>query len=339
MVGFINASTPGNGGLAAGMMVGDYIQKKRKEAQDREIEQNRLKGLASGFLKVRSGDDSGWDELANADPNVAMNMWNSQQKLNQDNTFGVGSAKGEYAQLLALDNDPNTSPEMKERIRLRMGVLEKDPNIAYENSVGTNRGKVVGQYEGKEWEKGQKGWTNISGQNRILKGSEAERDWLKENNKLLRNNEMAIRAGKTVISDIQALKRLYKENPGSISGFSASMTNFIPGTVAADAKARADSIKGNIAVDNLLNIKQSGAGLGQVPQSQADMLSGLFGSLSQTQNDREFMDTLDRIEQIYSEVIKSAENENKGVYDVIYNPNESKVEKAKSLYEKYGLEE
>lgn len=297
-----------------GMGIGSAFRQRQAEDAER-----------AAVGKLLSGDDSGWSDWGKVNPQAAMNAYTNQQRLNRSNSFGVGSAKGEYAQLLALDNDPNTPPEMKERIRLRMGVLEKDPSIAYTNSVETNKGKVVGQYQGKEIEKGQKGWTNILGQNKIIKGSEAERDWLKENNKLLKNNEMAIRAGKTVISDIQALRRLYKENPDSISGFSASMTNFIPGTVAADAKARADSIKGNIAVDNLLNIKQSGAGLGQVPQSQADMLSGLFGSLSQTQNDREFMDTLDRIEQIYSEVIKSAENENNGVYDVIYDPNEQKV--------------
>lgn len=76
MVGFIQATGSGNGGLAAGMKIADYVQNKKKE-------EDRLKGLASGFLKVRSGDDSGWDELANADPNVAMNMWNSQQALDQ----------------------------------------------------------------------------------------------------------------------------------------------------------------------------------------------------------------------------------------------------------------
>lgn len=78
MVGFINASTPGNGGLAAGMKIAEYVQNKKKE-------EDKLKGLASGFLKVRSGDDSGWDELANADPNVAMNMWKAQKALDQKN--------------------------------------------------------------------------------------------------------------------------------------------------------------------------------------------------------------------------------------------------------------
>lgn len=287
----------------------------------------KQRGLASGFSKVLAGDKSGWQEMANADPVTTMDAWNKQQTLkqrNNQNTFGVGTAKGEYAQLLALRNDPKTPPEMLPSIDRRMNVLEKDPNIVLQDAINRSLGTKQGNYYGDQWTRGQKGWTSVNGQDKVLKGSEAEREWLKDNNKVLTNNDMAIRAGKTVLADIEALERMHQKDPQSISGFSASMTNFIPGTVAADAKARADSIRGNIAVDNLLNIKQSGAGLGQVPQSQAEMLSGLFGSLSQTQNDAEFMNTLNRIKGIYSDIIKSAESENRGVYDKVYDPKAQK---------------
>lgn len=295
------------------------------------VELNRRNGLASGFSKIQAGDESGWAEAFNADPETTMNAWNNQQKLNQGNKFGIGNAKGEYAQLLALKNDPNTPEAYKDGIRKRMAVLEKDPSIVLQEATNRAYGTTTGKYEGDQDVKQRKGWTTVSGQDKVLKGSEAEREWLANNSKTIKSNNTAIRAGKTVLADISDLKRLYKEDPSSISGFSASMVNFVPGTVAATAKAKADSIKGNVAVDNLLNIKQSGAGLGQVPQSQADMLSGLFGSLSQAQDDKEFMLTLDRIEKVYSSVISDAEKEVKGIYDKVYDPND-KEEPKKSKY-------
>jgi hypothetical protein len=43
--------------------------------------QARQKGLASGFTKVLNGDNTGWQEMANADPVATMNAWNSQKQL------------------------------------------------------------------------------------------------------------------------------------------------------------------------------------------------------------------------------------------------------------------
>ena len=46
---------------------------------------NRMRGLASGFEKIRSGDESGWAEAFNADPKATMDAWNTQQALAQRN--------------------------------------------------------------------------------------------------------------------------------------------------------------------------------------------------------------------------------------------------------------
>lgn len=44
---------------------------------------NRRAGLASGFSKIQAGDESGWQEAFNADPQATMNAWNTQQALKQ----------------------------------------------------------------------------------------------------------------------------------------------------------------------------------------------------------------------------------------------------------------
>lgn len=118
MVGFIQATGSGNGGLAAGMKIADYVQNKKKE-------EDRLKGLASGFLKVRSGDDSGWDEMANADPNVAMNMWKSQQALDQKNLekqFNTTNEIKNYNALIGMGVEPDKARDLAFKVK-----EQKDP--------------------------------------------------------------------------------------------------------------------------------------------------------------------------------------------------------------------
>lgn len=41
----------------------------------------KQRGLASGFSKVLAGDNSGWKEMAEADPQATMNAWNQREQL------------------------------------------------------------------------------------------------------------------------------------------------------------------------------------------------------------------------------------------------------------------
>ena len=95
---------------------------------------------------------------------------------------------------------------------------------------------------------------------------------------------------------------------------------FIPGTPAADIKARIESIKGNSGVDSLLKIKASGAGLGQIPQSQMDMLSNLIGNLDQAQSFPELLDVINRYERIYKDVYNNAISDNQKIKSKIRQP-------------------
>lgn len=57
---------------------------------------NRRAGLASGFSKVLAGDNSGWQEMAEADPQATMNAWNTQQALKQKNLERSFNTTNEY---------------------------------------------------------------------------------------------------------------------------------------------------------------------------------------------------------------------------------------------------
>lgn len=160
MVGFIQATGSGNGGLAAGMKIADYVQNKKKE-------EDRLKGLASGFLKVRSGDDSGWDELANADPNVAMNMWKAQQALDQKNLekqFNTTNEIKNYEYYNSLD------PEQQEVFN----SFRKLPEDSYTKEK--KKQQALAEMKEKQAEKASAGRLNrISG---LLSGVEQNKDML-----------------------------------------------------------------------------------------------------------------------------------------------------------------
>jgi hypothetical protein len=54
----------------------------------------------------------------------------------------------------------------------------------------------------------------------------------------------------------------------------------IPGTPEYKAATYLESLKGTISIEQLLNIKRQGAGLGQVPQAQLNLLARLMGELT-----------------------------------------------------------
>lgn len=115
-----------------------------------------------------------------------------------------------------------------------------------------------------------------------------------------------VAAGQTVIRDIHTARQNIKENGNRVAGWGAKMAS-IPASRAKELAADIDSIKGNVAVDQLLKIKASGAGLGQVPQQQLNMLASLLGGLDQEMSPAKLDQNLADIEKIYADVIKAME--------------------------------
>ncbi len=70
-----------------------------------------------------------------------------------------------------------------------------------------------------------------------------------------------------------------------------------------------ESVKGNVGIDSLLRIKASGAGLGQIPQKQLDLLSRLLGELDLKQEEDQFVRTWNRMGEIYTEIWESSDEE------------------------------
>ena len=141
---------------------------------------------------------------------------------------------------------------------------------------------------------------------------------LENTRKVLKGNLLATEAGRTVIRDAETALTLAAKNPlfGGRAGktstegeldddsFFKATKRFISGNIfAADTREinkLVDSIKANVGIDSLLKIKASGAGLGQVPQSQLEVLESLLGNLDPTRRPEFFLRDLREISQLYT---------------------------------------
>lgn len=134
------------------------------------------------------------------------------------------------------------------------------------------------------------------------------KDWRaseKEGRQLQSQKDTVTRAGQTLIRDATtAIQNIDKYGRRS-AGF-GSLLKAIPESKANELAADIASIQGNVAVDQLLKIKAQGAGLGQVPQAQLEMLASLLGGLRQDMEPQKLRSNLQDIVKIYNDVVTSA---------------------------------
>jgi hypothetical protein len=117
-------------------------------------------------------------------------------------------------------------------------------------------------------------------------------------------SENIVRAADTVTDDVQRALDLLNKH-GRLAAGVGSATSVIPESPAKQLRLHIDSVRGNIAVDQLLRIKASGSGLGQVPQQQLEMLASLLGNLDPSMRPDDLRYNLERIHRIYSEIIQT----------------------------------
>lgn len=246
-----------------------------------------------------------------------------RQQLAQSGSDNPFNSKNEFINLMGIRNNPKVwdslPDDQKALVNSRLNYMSNNPENIYEVSQQKALGKAMGEFSGEREKEQQIGYYREGGQKYVMPGTEAEEDYLTKNSKKITNNETVARTAKTVVDDIQAVKRLAGEHPELAASWGSKLS-FVPGTPAANIKARIESIKGNSGVDSLLKIKASGAGLGQIPQSQMDMLSNLIGNLDQAQSFPELLDVINRYERIYKDVYNNAISDNQKIKSKIRQP-------------------
>jgi hypothetical protein len=139
-----------------------------------------------------------------------------------------------------------------------------------------------------------------------IAGGPVERDLAAEQAKKEAGSEVTLTAAQTVFEDTKRALDVIDRSETSATGMGAFLLSGIPGTDAKELRGHIDSVKGNIGIDQLLKIKASGAGLGQVPQTQLEMLATMLGNLDATQNARVLRENLIRVQEIYADIVRKS---------------------------------
>lgn len=139
------------------------------------------------------------------------------------------------------------------------------------------------------------------------------RSEIKEVNQRRTFNETTVAASQTVIRDINTVTDLARTATGfggssMTEALSRAAAAGIPGADAFEIQQLVDSIKSNVGIDSLLRIKQSGAGLGQVPQSQLETLQSLLGNLNISRSPDLLLRDLNDINTRYNDVVSKSQD-------------------------------
>jgi hypothetical protein len=114
------------------------------------------------------------------------------------------------------------------------------------------------------------------------------------------------------------------------TGLVGSMLQNRPGTDANDVRNSVDTLKANISLDKLQELRKAsptGAGLGSVSNAEGDRLSKSIASLEQSQSAEQFKANLQRVKDAYLDAIHGAGN----------RPGQSPYEETKDVGgKKYG---
>jgi len=85
----------------------------------------------------------------------------------------------------------------------------------------------------------------------------------------------------------------------------------VSGTPEFEVQADIKSLQGTIGIEQLLRIKESGAGLGQVPQSQLDLLSRLMGELDIRRDPERLQSLIGDIQGTYMDILEGMGEEDR----------------------------
>lgn len=123
--------------------------------------------------------------------------------------------------------------------------------------------------------------------------------------------ESTAQSGSVVLEDINRIQDLIEDAPwyAPTAGFFGNIFKEIAGTPAADVKALATTIRANIGFDRLQQMREAsptGGALGQVTVQELERLEAVMGSLVQSQSEDQLIENLERLEGIYTKIMRKA---------------------------------
>ena len=112
-----------------------------------------------------------------------------------------------------------------------------------------------------------------------------------------------------VLDEIGAIKKKISDGGLPATGAIGGILSNIGGTDAGDVRASLDTLKGNIAFSALQQMRDAsptGGALGAISEMELRLLQSTMGSLEQSQSQEQFLRNLNRLEEIYGEIMRKA---------------------------------
>ncbi len=218
--------------------------------------------------------------------------------------------KERLAQLMTMDSDPNQTLTNGQRAEMNA--------IKQILSVGSPTGQTFGGLnlptapDGYYYDKNPNGTLKLNEEGNPyvvpVAGSAEAIKRTKDEKKEKVGKESKATIASTVVVDAQRALDLINED-STTTGADAFALRLIPGTKAYALDQMVKSIQANIGIDKLLDIKASGAGLGQVPHKQLEMLASVLGQLNTAQDRETVRFNVQRVLDLYSDIVRQAGGE------------------------------
>ena len=218
--------------------------------------------------------------------------------------------KERLAQLMTMDSDPNQTLTNGQRAEMNA--------IKQILSVGSPTGQTFGGLnlptapDGYYYDKNPNGTLKLNEEGNPyvvpVAGSAEAIKRTKDEKKEKVGKESKSTIASTVVVDAQRALDLINED-STTTGADAFALRLIPGTKAYALDQMVKSIQANIGIDKLLDIKASGAGLGQVPHKQLEMLASVLGQLNTAQDRETVRFNVQRVLDLYSDIVRQAGGE------------------------------
>lgn len=116
----------------------------------------------------------------------------------------------------------------------------------------------------------------------------------------------AQRTSDIVTQDIDRVFEIMDESSLPVTGFFGAAGSYVPGTPQHDVAQALQSVKAATAFDRLQEMRANsptGGALGQVSNVEIGLLQSAMGSLEQSQSEAQFRRNLQRVRDIYSEIV------------------------------------
>lgn len=115
----------------------------------------------------------------------------------------------------------------------------------------------------------------------------------------------SVQSSVNTIETVVDLMGSIKDNP-SATGFWGSILGNIPFTKAGEVRIDADTLRSNMALDALMNLKATGATLGSVSAPELKLLESDIAQLNLNQKQEAVLTDLEKIKGRYADIIRKA---------------------------------